>query len=101
MHKLYVAAHLPEAHLIAGLLASAGITAQVLNQYSQSAFGEIPFDGAYPELWLTDAKDMAAAQQIIAAYERPTGTVKNAPCLACGEDNPMDFGLCWHCGASL
>ena len=101
MYKLYIATHLPEAHLIVGMLANAGIEAQILNQYSQSALGEIPFGETYPELWLTDAADMAAARNIIAAYERPMGAVKNAPCPDCGEDNPTDFGLCWNCGASL
>lgn len=101
MYKLYIATNLPEAHLIAGMLAGAGIEAQVLNQYSQSALGEIPFGEARPELWLTDARDMTIAQKMIAAYERPAGAVKNTPCPTCGEDNPADFGLCWNCGASL
>lgn len=101
MHKLYVAANLQEAHLINGMLASAGIDAQIFNQHSQGALGEIPFGEAYPEIWLADTADLAAARKIIAAYERPVGIAKDVPCPACGEDNPFDFSICWHCGSAL
>ena len=43
MQRLYSAANLPEAHLVRGLLAAAGIEARVFNEFAGGALGELPF----------------------------------------------------------
>ena len=101
MHKLYAASSLQEAYLIAGMLATAGIDAQILNQHSQGGLGEIPFGEVYPEIWLADDANMAAARRIIDAYEQPAADPGTVVCWSCHEENPADFDVCWHCGKAL
>ena len=43
MVRLYAAANLQEAQILAGMLAHAGIESQIFNQHSQGALGAIPF----------------------------------------------------------
>jgi len=101
MLKLYDASNLPEAHLLLDLLSQAGIAAQVLNSYAQGATGEIPFGQAYPELWLEDENDWPRAQAIIKAYEATPVNPDWIFCRQCGERNPANFELCWHCNHEL
>lgn len=100
MYRLCSAANLPEAHLILGLLAQAGIEARVFNEHAQGGVGEIPFTQAWPEIWLEDERDVGLAGEVLAQYERATN---HAPrrCTSCGEDNPGTFDVCWKCGKPL
>ena len=100
MVRLYAAANLQEAQIIAGMLSNAGIETQIFNQHSQGALGEIPFGETYPEIWLADERDLGLAKKLLSVYERPTDTTE-AVCGKCGESNPANFSLCWHCGESL
>jgi hypothetical protein len=99
MRRLYRAADLPEAQLLIGLLATAGIEARLFNRHARGALGDIPFPETYPEIWLAEARDLERARRILAQYERPTAA--ETRCRACGEDNPGGFELCWRCGAAL
>jgi hypothetical protein len=101
MVRLYAAANLQEAQILAGMLAHAGIESRIFNQHSQGALGEIPFGETYPEIWLTDERDLGLAQKLLSAYERPVDTTQETPCGQCGEPNPASFSLCWHCGEPL
>lgn len=101
MVKLYAAANLQEAQIIAGMLAHAGIESQIFNQHSQGALGEIPFGETYPEIWLADERDLGLAQKLLSAYECPVDTAEEAACSQCGESNPANFSLCWRCGEPL
>ena len=101
MLRLYAAANLQEAQILAGMLAHAGIESQIFNQHSQGALGEIPFGETYPEIWLSDERDLALAQKLLSAYERPVDSAGESPCGRCGESNPVNFSLCWHCGQPL
>lgn len=101
MQRVYAAANLPEAHLIVGLLRGAGIAARVLNESAQGALGELPFSEAYPEVWIEDERDHAIATRLIRDYEGRRLDVANVRCAGCGEENPGNFDICWHCGASL
>lgn len=101
MVKLYAAANLQEAQIIVGMLANAGIESQVFNQHSQGALGEIPLGETYPEIWLSDERDLGLAQKLMSVYERPADTTEEAACSKCGEPNPVNFSLCWHCGEPL
>jgi Putative prokaryotic signal transducing protein len=100
LYRFCSAANLPEAHLLVGLLAQAGIEARVFNEHAQGGLGEIPFTQAWPEIWLEDERDVALAEKVLAQYEC---TADHAPrrCTACGEQNPGNFDVCWQCGAPL
>ena len=97
MLKIYSAANLPEAHLLLNLLQQAGISAQILNSYAQGASGEIPFEQAYPQIWLEDERDKFLAEKIISKYESTSPNTEWIYCRKCGERNPANFELCWLC----
>ena len=101
MNRIYQAADLPEAHLIAGLLRQAGIDARVLNENAQGGLGDIPFGEVYPEVWIISAADFARANALIKDYERTPAESGSAFCRACSEENPANFELCWKCGARI
>jgi hypothetical protein len=97
MIKAYTAANLQDAHILLGLLHAEGIDARIFNANAQGGVGEIPFTNTYPELWLVHERDLPCARSIFAAFERPTGSVQSNQCVACGEENPPRFEICWNC----
>lgn len=101
MIRIYQAANLPQAHLVAGLLRHAGIESRVLKENAQGGLGDIPFGEAYPEVWIEHARDAQNARTIIAAFERAPLDAASSACPFCGEDNPANFELCWKCGNGL
>ena len=101
MQRLYSAASLPEAHLVRGLLAAAGIEARVLNEYAGGALGELPFAEVAPSVWIEEERDLVRARQVIASYEKPQTAPGSTRCATCGEENPCDFAICWQCQRPL
>ena len=101
MIRLYQAADLPQAHLIAGLLRHSGIDARVLNENAQGGLGDIPFGEAYPEVWITNAADFARATDLVANFECAPAVIGSVFCRACSEENPANFELCWQCGSRI
>ncbi len=101
MKKLYSAANLPDAHIVLNLLANEGIEARIFNQNAQGGLGEIPFNEAYPEVWLNNPKDSVRAQKILFEYQRAPVEMGPASCASCGEENPGNFQICWNCSAAL
>lgn len=101
MKRLYQAANLAEAHLVAGMLAAAAIETRILNENAQGATGELPFTHTWPEIWLVDANDEARARAVIGQYEKTTANAGTKVCGRCGENSPATFECCWHCGAEL
>lgn len=101
MRRLYSAATLPDAHLVKGLLAQAGIEARVFNENAQGGMGEIPFTHAWPEVWIVDDADFARAGEIVRQFEQPATSGPARACGQCAEENPGNFQVCWHCGAGL
>jgi hypothetical protein len=97
MQRVYTAAHLPEAYLVRGLLANAGIAACVFNEYALGAMGELPPAVIHPEVWLEDDRDFALARRVIERYEQDRAATGNRTCPGCGEENPAGFEVCWHC----
>ena len=100
MKKVHTAATLAEAHLLVDLLADRGIRARIFNANASSLAGELPIDAALPQIWVEDPADAPRAREVLDDFMRlpPQPTRK---CLACGEDNPGSFDLCWNCGAGL
>jgi len=101
MKKLYRAANLPDAHLLRGLLAQAGIEAHVFNENAQGGLGQLPFTEAWPEVWLSEERDLARAREVVRAFERPSAAGATLHCVGCGEENPGTFQLCWNCGDAV
>jgi hypothetical protein len=101
MQRLYSAANLPEAYLVRGLLAAAGIEARVFNEYAGGALGELPFTEVAPSVWIEEERDLTRARQVIASYEKPAAAPGSTRCVACGEESPRDFSICWQCQRPL
>lgn len=83
------------------LLGHAGIEARLFNENAQGGLGEIPFSNAYPEVWIIDDRDFERGQLVVNSYESSPIDSGIIFCRACGEENPRNFQLCWHCGAGL
>jgi hypothetical protein len=101
VRRLYIAADLADAHLVAGMLRIAGIEARVFNEHAQGAFGELPFGETFPEVWIENEADLERAEDILDDYERESPGQPPRRCAACGEESPAEFDVCWHCGRPL
>ena len=100
MKRIYNAANLPDAHIVAGHLAGRGIRVRILNANAAGAMGELPLDATAPQIWVEDPRDAARARAAIEELLRvDSGPPKRCP--ACGEENPPAFELCWSCGRGL
>ena len=98
MLRVYQAANLPQAHLLAGLLRHAGIAVRVFNENAQGGLGDLPFSETYPEIWIENAADLTRAKRIIANFEGAPVETGTLHCRSCNEENPANFELCWKCG---
>ena len=101
MKKIYSAANLMEAHIMLDLLGQSGIDARLFNENAQGAAGQIPFTHAYPEVWIMKDSDLERGKIVVNNYESSPVESGVVFCRTCGEENPRNFQLCWHCGAGL
>jgi len=101
MKKLYSANNLMEAHIVLDMLEHALIPAQLFNQHAQGGMGDIPFTHAYPEVWVIRDEDYERGRRIVQHYETMPQSNQVISCPTCGEENPVNFQLCWQCGNGL
>ncbi len=101
MKKIYSASNLMEAQIVLDLLEHAYIPARIFNQHAQGGLGDIPFTHAYPEVWVTRDEDYERGKRIVQNYEKTPISTNNIHCPQCGEENPVNFQLCWKCGGGL
>lgn len=102
MQRFYTALNRFDAYLVLHRLQHAGITAHVFNEHVSSIVGEVPPDVAQPQVWLANERDRPRAEAVLAALARERGqSGASVFCRSCHEENPANFELCWHCGASL
>ena len=101
MKRIYTAAHLPDAHIVANLLRHAGIAVQIFNVNASGAFGELPMESSLPQVWLEEEKDESKARALIENYQRAAVSNIVRPCSQCGEENPIAFETCWSCGKAV
>ena len=101
MIRIYQAANLPQAYLLAGLLRHVGIAVRLFNENAQGGMGEIPFGETYPEVWIENDTDLSQANALVADFEGAPSAKGNVFCRACSEENPANFELCWKCGNFL
>jgi putative signal transducing protein len=84
------------------LLESEGIPAQIMNEFLGSIVGDMPFQEAWPELWVRNDLDYDRALQLInsqvLAEESPTSPWR---CKKCGTENEGQFAACWQCGSAF
>jgi len=97
MKRIYNALHLPDAHIVAGLLEQAGIRVRIFNANAAGALGELPVDAAGPQVWVERDADEARGRAVIEAHQRNRASTRVHACVHCGEDNPETFEICWNC----
>jgi hypothetical protein len=102
--KVFIAQHPTEAHLVAGLLESGGIGAEVQGEALFSARGEVPITpSTLPSVWVLDDSQVDEALELI-RRPRPDAAAATAAgpswlCGGCGEAIEAQFTTCWKCGA--
>jgi len=101
MKRIYAAANLQDAHILAHSLQAAGIECHIFNENMQSGVGEIPFVQAYPEIWIVQEADEPQARAMIREFERAGDEPLPRCCPHCGEECPGNFQQCWHCRRPL
>lgn len=80
------------------LLTSEGIPAFIRNEYLGSIVGEMPFQEAWPQLWVKNNLDYDRARQLIDQASRPDESPTAAwRCKHCKAENEGQFGACWNC----
>lgn len=105
MKKVFVAQHPTEAHLVAGLLESHGISSRVRGEALFSVRGEAPITAdTLPSVWVLDDERAREAVDLIAAANPARVSGERRPwrrwaCLHCGEMVEPQFTACWKCGA--
>ncbi len=101
MTKVFVAQHPTEAHLVAGLLSSQGIGAEVRNESLFNVRGEVPVTPAtLPTVWVLNDQDADSALQILRDYTPSQSDATAEPpwtCGHCGEQVEAQFEACWNC----
>jgi ribosomal protein S14 len=99
MDRLYRAKDLAEAHLLRDLLEEDGLHACIVNENLASLAGELPFGLIFPEVWITDSRDLFMARAVLKDYLQRKGAPDRGErrCVACGEESPGNFDLCWSC----
>jgi hypothetical protein len=102
MTKVFIAQHPTEAHLVAGLLTSQGITAEVHNESLFNVRGEVPVTPAtLPTVWVLDDNDVDSAREILRGHAQAgsgdTSAERPWTCHVCGEQVEPQFEACWNC----
>jgi len=81
------------------VLATFGIRCVIRNLELSAAAGELPPIDCWPELWVVDDKELAAATAILKKTLAPLESVKRPwRCCGCGEEVEGQFSECWQCG---
>ena len=107
LRKVYVARGPGDAHLVKGLLESAGIQVVVRgDDFVPLQGGSLFHLETRPSLWVLDP-DAPRAIEIVTAYETGAGSAGDQTdgstpswvCAGCGEQVEGQFSECWSCGA--
>ena len=102
MTKVFVAKHPTEAHLVAGLLTTHGIEAQVRGEALFSVRGEVPVAGStLPSVWVVDDSQITQALDLLKTDARAVGGDRPWTCVQCGESVDAQFQQCWNCGSPI
>jgi hypothetical protein len=99
MKRVFRAASLLQVAHARNLLISAGIDAELRNQYLAGALGDLPMLETWPQLWVEDSLETAALRALANAAASPRGSPWTCP--QCGETLEPQFTSCWRCGAAF
>ncbi len=97
MKRIWRAYHVVEAMHLRNVLEAAGIPAILRNENLIRVAGEVPFDQAWPEVWILDDAQAGEAGVLLQEVRRP----RYAPgwtCRQCSESLEGQFTTCWNCG---
>ena len=109
LRKVYVARGPGDAHLLRGLLESAGIRVVVRgDDFVPLQGGGLFHVETRPSVWVLDDEDLPRALAIVNDYRAGTGGGGGTPaggdgdwtCPSCGERLEAQFSDCWQCGAA-
>ena len=100
LKRVYTAANLPEAQLLADHLAERGVRARIFNANASSIAGELPIEASLPQVWVENPAHAERARGFIDEYLR-SSSGPPVKCANCGEENPASFEVCWNCGKPL
>ena len=102
LKKLYQATGPGDAHVLRGLLESAGIAVVVRGDDFVPLQGGSLFDvETRPSLWVLDDDSYGRAREIAADYASTAQTPaagESWTCRTCGETMETQFTECWSCG---
>jgi hypothetical protein len=102
MIKVFEAQHLPEAHLVCGLLEAHGIAAEAKGHDLFALLGVgsgVP--GVLPTVWIADPSAAEQALALVAQFQRGHATTAVGAtwqCPQCQEAHEAQFSSCWKCG---
>ena len=80
-------------------LEAQGIGCLLRNEYLLGGAGDLPPNECWPELWITDERDLEPARRLLEALTAPPEPAGDWRCPACGERLEGQFSHCWSCGA--
>lgn len=104
MHKLYEAQHHADAHMLAALLQSRGIAAEVRGEaLFTTVRGASAIPGMCPAVWIPDPRQLESAQELLRQYlSGPVVSTAEGPweCPSCHERHEPQFGACWKCSTA-
>ncbi len=99
MRKLFVSHNLLEVESLKALLEQGGIQSWIKNQRGSSLAGEVPFAEVFPELWILNDAEYAAAREFLENWRTAQPAESTGwTCSGCGESHEKYFTACWHCG---
>jgi HAD superfamily hydrolase (TIGR01458 family) len=95
--EVYVTRNPAEAHLVRGLLESAGIAAVVVNDELATGVGEIA-EGMLPSVCVLDDAEAERALALVNDWLSAEPEAAPWECPKCGEEIDGRFTACWECG---
>jgi hypothetical protein len=99
MKRVFRAASLIQVAHARNVLISAGIEAELRNQYLAGAMGDLPMLETWPQLWVEDDFETAALRALAKADAAPAGA--HWTCPQCAEVLAPQFTACWRCGTAF
>jgi hypothetical protein len=99
MKMVYTSSDAMLVGFLKDLLENRGITCIIKNQYLSGAIGDLPPQECWPELWVTEDRDLEPARRLIEqTLGGPEQGASPWTCPGCGERIEAQFGRCWNCG---
>lgn len=100
MKRIYIAANLMDAQLVADMLSTQHIQTHIFNANAIGAVGELATMQMWPEVWVDDDTDAQTAMRLVCELHA-TPSSESKTCPQCGEENPGNFLSCWNCNQAL